>query len=234
MISDIDIKNHSNISNIKVRNDKVIYESNVGIITIPSKQFPLENKRSIRIFSMLNTEPVDILDINIATKLINTFNAHDVKIGQCYINSERLMKMFDDDIRPKLKSYVGWLLLKDRPPIHHCWLVYDNRVILDGTENYSTDFVMETMKGSKNLEEQRKILLDITLEREKLLNSKRFTFGKCSDLYIYIGTECSPMEGKEIYKRLTSKYPNHISYRRSMNSKGMSKFQQMYYETKSK
>lgn len=239
MINNIDILKHKIFENIKVREDKVICKTTGGNITIPSKQFPLDNKRTIKIFSILNTIPKEekdllskFIDEDTFKRLTNTFNSYEYKIGRCYSNVENIINLFDEDIKSKIKSYVGWVFVGGSLPIHHCWLVYDEKFILDSLYDYRNFDIVERL-NNKTIEEQRKILVNFTIETEKMLNSNKFIFGGVSSLYIYVGTESTSELGRNTFNKLTLNYPNHISYSMSgMNSQGLSKFQSLYYNEK--
>ncbi|MFV1457518.1 hypothetical protein VJ282_33535, partial [Bacillus mycoides] len=79
-----------------------------------------------------------------------------------------------------------------------------------------------------DINKQREVFVELTLEVMKLPNSQMRTFGKVMPIYDYVGTVCEPDEGRAEYRKLINTYPNHPSYASGgSNPTGASKMQQM-------
>ena len=128
-------------------------------------------------------------------------------IGKCYYNAQDLVNaLIVGGIESRrIKSYVGWLFIGDTIPVHHCFVMLDDKHVLDygplkQFENF--DKYMDSIDKLKN---------DI-IENDILPNSQRMTFGRALSVIAYVVSECSPKEGEKIRAKLETAYPKHISF----------------------
>ena len=107
----------------------------------------------------------------------------------------------------RIKSYVGWLFIGDTIPVHHCFVMLDDKHVLDfgplkQFENFDVYTDMDSLDKFKN---------DV-VENDVLPNSQKMTFGRALSVIAYIVSECSPKEGEKIRAKLEKTYPKHISF----------------------
>lgn len=152
--------------------------------------------------------------------------------GFCYSNTEKLYHALKEKGIDGIKTFVGWVTAGFLP-IHHCWLVYKDRHVLDGGIS-KVEIKMKELIQEKNItdmETLRDIYSDLVIEEIRMPNSETKTFGKVLPHYLYIGTKCSPQEGREIFNRLIESIPNHPSYQnKGQNLHGASKTQELIYK----
>lgn len=217
---------------LKVRKDKIMIKSHEGNVTVPSKLYPLTNKRTIAFFCFANTKPLTP-EVEHFETIKKVFDEQELMTGYCYRNTERVYAGLLEAGIPQedLKTYVGWLLSGSRP-IHHCWIVYKNEYLLDGsTLNAELKARQVIIKEKINeVQAQREIVTEFMTQSMKMLNSETRAFGQAFPMYDYVGTQCTPNEGRIIYTKLINVYPNHPSYNQAgQNPLGASKTQEMLY-----
>lgn len=223
---------------LKVKSDKVIAKCNKGTVTIPSKAYPIHNQRNIKLFNALNT--IDLTSNEAYTFATNKeideikhiFNNSQIYVGKCYSSIQSIFDYIKDNnyeyILEDIKSYVGWVFVGDTLPLHHCWLVYKDRFILDSTLDILR--LVGTKLNTLSLEQQRIKIANVCKALGQFNNSYKFTFGKCANYMIYVGSECSPKMGINQFTQLRKKYPSHLSYKEDgMNQNGASKLQSLIY-----
>lgn len=198
------------------------------IAVIPSKHYPLSKLSTISLFTTYNTE--EVLDDDIR----QVFDAVDFPVGRCYSNTLRFAEECRRNGISDIRTFVGWITPPSALPIHHCWLVYKENHVLDGGIFKKAELQFaEFVQGNPNLsmQEYRQAMTDFMIEESKKQNSESRTFGKVNPLYWYVGTECNPQDGIDIYNRLIDKFPDHPSYRKpGQNPHGASETQKMIYD----
>ncbi|PGK51806.1 hypothetical protein CN918_28860 [Priestia megaterium] len=216
---------------LKVRRDKVLFKGNGVNITTPSKLYPLSNKNKIQLFSYANTEPLE--DENIK----KIFDNMSFRQGFCYQNTRDIYNALTKDGVTDLQPYVGWVF-SGKEPIHHCWLVHKDKYVIDGSMGQQElEFRELSLKKLQEedrhipIEEAREMMANFLVEKGKLPHSETKTFGQAVSMYVYVGTPCSPEDGRKIFQDLTASYPNHPAYAADgMNQNGASKVQKMVKE----
>ena len=170
-------------------------------VIIPSQMYPLTGK--LQCFTMLNTEPC------IDEQIQEIFDATEAAIGFCYQNTEHLAtNLIEAGINKKrIKTYCGWLFIGEAHPIHHCFLILDDKHLLD----FSVDKepLEIGMEPGLDLEAARKYVVDKFIERRQLRHSERATFGQANRNCLYVASRCKPSEGRKLYNRLVRSFPNH-------------------------
>jgi hypothetical protein len=212
---------------IRIRPDKIIFKHPKMTITIPSKLYPLNNKKTITLFSAFNTEEIENEPV-----VQEVFNSLDFPPGFCYSNTEKLYQALKEKGIDEIETYVGWVTAGFLP-IHHCWLVYKGQHVLDGGIG-KTEIKMKQIIQEKNITDMdalREIYSNLVLEESRKPNSETKTFGQVLPHYLYVGTKCTPQEGRDIFNHLINSFPNHPSYLgEGQNPHGASKTQQMIYQ----
>lgn len=200
---------------------------------IPSDYFPLgsssattDKKDEGEIFYWNNTRTLK------NEKIKKVFDSQKPRIGCCYSNSQN----FYDDLlkagisKHHLKTYVGWVVILNNLPVHHCWLVYKDRYILDLTmfndEKEMLDTIVKKGWDVNNIDDGRKALALLHHQKKNMTNSEKAIFGRTKQYLYYIGCECSPKDGIQIYNDMMKKYPNHVCYD-NIDRNGMTKTQKM-------
>lgn len=193
-----------------------------SVYAIPSDYFPL-NETPI-IFTPYNTYKLK------NNKIKNTFNSLNYYLGYCYSNSENLYNALkkigiqDRDI----KCYVGWLFCGNVLPIHHCWVVYKNKYLLDLSPMLNLEKMYKKCVNMKE-DEVRTYFTKEFMFLNKSINSQKGVFGNVKQNYLYIGSECMPRDGKAIYNNLISAYPNHLICN-NVDTNGLTDMQRRIYK----
>lgn len=212
---------------LKLREDRAVvklYKQDgcfMKSIIIPTVQYPLNG--TYRVFHSGNTE--ELKDQNV----LDIFNNQTYRIGHCYSNTQGLL----DDLLSagyNVKSYAGWLFVgESNLPIHHCWAVLDDNIILDLSDDLD---VMYGMNGhlfsqATTIEEFRELITQFVREAKNQPNSVRCQpVGVPNRLFLYVGCECLPNEARKIYQDLIREFPNH-ECQRNCDTSGINKTQAM-------
>lgn len=217
------------LNNMDIREDRIIATiDNKDIVVVPSNKYPLKNKNDIHVFTSQNTEKLQDIIIQ------KIYDNIDFKIGKCYNNMKNLQKELIEVNITNFKIYVGWVFIDYKTyPVHHCFMVYNDKYVLDPSMQLNTIMFREEIINNPQLSDDiikmREELVKITKKINKLSFSKKSTFGKILDKeMIYVVSECSIRDGENIFKELISTYPDHPIYqRKGMNAHGLSLTQQM-------
>lgn len=186
-------------------------------IIITSQLFPLSGAPEV--FHAGNTE--DCKD----KQLQQIFDSTEAALGYCYTNIENLAMNLKAAGIPKkrYKTYVGWLFPGDTLPVHHAFVVVDNKYMLDFTTNRKyadPDHLKELYikYGDLSEEDLREALAIEFIEESSRPHSQRGTFGRVGINYVYIASQCKPSQGRVIYNRLIRAHPNHPCIRNTTPS----------------
>ncbi|MBP1309274.1 hypothetical protein JOD82_002294 [Paenibacillus sp. 1182] len=189
---------------------------------IPSTLFPLRNKPTMSIYSYVNTQQIN--NDPIAEK---AFNENTYKMGFCYTNTEKMLESFNRYELSEYESYVGWIIINGIP-LHHAWLVYKNIHVLDPSITLVDEIIRE--RKYQSAQEMREQIVELERTFETKPNADYQTFGQAAPFVLYIGSVCSPDNGRQIFNEMIQQFPKHPSYQgQGMNPQGMSTVQQMYY-----
>jgi len=195
----------------------------VGSIIIPTELYPLNNKPVV--FHYENTSRVT------DERVLEVFDSVRYEIGHCYTNTLNLVSRLQEN-GFDAKSYVGWLFVGDNTtPIHHCWCVLGDSV-LDLSDDYSVMYSKENAKNfeGKSYEECQLLIADFCAVARNYPNRQRCApVGTPSPSFLYVGCECSPIEGREIYRKLMGKFPNH-ECERNCDANGYNPTQKVFKE----
>lgn len=174
-----------------------------SVIT-PTVYYPLNNE--YKAFHYKNTRPLEDDTVK------EIFDSVTYQIGFCYQNTDELVSALQEkgyDAKP----YVGWLFVSNNQfPVHHCWCVLDGDIVLDLADDYTV--MLSGANGEhfkdKSLEEARELMVSFAEEAKNHPNSVRCApVGTPTPFMLYIGCECSPMNGRNIYNRLVAEFPDH-------------------------
>jgi len=196
---------------VKIKDKQVIVklydEENKFIksIVLPTQYYPLNDNPEV--FHYKNTQKLK--DETIA----RMFNKIKYIIGHCYTNTENLVRELREE-GIEAKSYVGWLFTeKGQTPIHHCWVVVNGNTILDLSDDFTVMLSGENGNNFDRLEtkiERAQMIASFQQAAREVENSIRCSpVGTPTPFLFYIGCECEPDKGREIYRNLIQQYPNH-------------------------
>lgn len=204
--------------NVIIKENKVVYKrydkSNnfLSSVIVPTDKFPLLND-DIHVFSLWNCE--EITD----SSIIKAIDTVQYEIGHCYENSDKVAKVLRD-IGQEPRIYCGWCFVGEGEfPIHHCWVVLEDRYLIDLSADSNTA-ILEA-QGQYSHEELltwtssqwREWLYDYAKRSKHYKNSERCVLG-LGDGKIYVGCEAScGNDGILAYQALKRKFPKHESDR---------------------
>lgn len=185
-------------------------------LIVPSDYYPVNGKREV--FTFKNCVPVD------DEKILEAFDEVQYKIGYCYQNTLALVKKLKEK-GIEAKPYVGWLFTGNHEyPVHHCWCVVDQSV-LDLSDNWLLPYSPEFKEFAKQFSDSKEAFASFMKEAMKMENHVRCQLvGLPSPSLYYVGTECDPEKGIEIWQNLLGKYPLH-ECQRNCDSEGFNKTQ---------
>ena len=173
-------------------------------IKIPSPMYPVGEP--LEIFLHENTQQIDNKDI------LDAIDQVEFKIGQCYTNAENVV----DELKKqglKAEVYVGWMINGYAFPLHHAWVIFRRKYLIDISDHFDCFFwnLKERDVDIKNIsrEDIQDELIDFTKEALQQKTSLRCTLGKASKRTVYIGTKSSRQKGIDTFNKLMQQYPNH-------------------------
>lgn len=185
-------------------------------LEFPTLTYPLPNVNP-RYFYSKNTEKLE--DETVSNLLDDVY----IRLGMCYDNSSAIYKALKEKgytKEHKVDIYAGWLIPYLTAHLHiafHCWLVIDDKYVIDTTT------VSNTIKRMQEAE-KRGQMPDIK-SREDFAKSERdemdanipfsekYTYGKVSDDFFYIGSKVESTDSAKQYAyNLWNKFPYHPSF----------------------
>lgn len=209
----------------KVRRDKVLFQQEgKASITVPSKHYPLLNKKTIDYFDGYRTLPLG------EAEAINAFNELSFEVGRCYENTQKIQRHFEQKgLGEHVKTMSGWLFSPGGAPMHHAWVVYKDKHVLDPAARVDYFELMNELSQKEekvSLEKMRQLTIDMMKTNQNKPNHQTMTCGQTPPIYVYVGSETSPEEGRKVFQKLTKQYPNHPSYQaKGVNQYGESTLQ---------
>lgn len=220
---------------LTLKDDRIILKSGENKSVIPSDIYPLsrgknQRENDFRVFTVINSNNNHG---EIEEDFKEVFNSMSFLPGLCYHSTEELIKKCKEKGIQDVKPYCGWLVTVDKP-VHHSWVVYKDKYVIDGSMNilaFMSLMQKQAETGDKLSKERlRNHLLEHVKESEQLPNSETRIMGNIPPIFIYIGAEIDPNQGRLIFQDLMSRYPEHPSYSGGgMNGFGVSEFQKKYY-----
>lgn len=192
-------------------------------IIIPSQLYPLSGTPEI--FHAGNTE------VCTNQELQQIFDSTEAYLGFCYSNIENLaLNLKKAGIsKEHYKTYIGWLFIGNQIPVHHAFLVFDGKYLLD----FSTSKIYEQLDQESldklSIEELRNKLAEEFIKEQSKPHSQRATFGKAIQSFLYIASPCKPSQGRLQYNKLIKAYPKHPCIRGTKAS-GITDMQQRIYK----
>ena len=176
-------------------------------INIPTIMYPTKDNR-VEIFTQDNTYPVQ------NEKILAAFNNTEYQVGRCYTNTENLIAALHQ-AGIKAESYCGWLFLyKNQVPTYHCWTVItdgDKKHILDLSADKDLLYPILNTRIKENPGSNAKVLAaEAIAELMKIPNTERCApVGRTQNETLYIGSPCSPNEGRKTNDYLIKTFPEH-------------------------
>lgn len=171
---------------------------------IGGRLYPVNDNASLRMFSHYDTS-----DIVYSDAFINDFNKLNLQNYHCYSNAELIHELCQVH-GINSKYYAGWQFLSQPFPIHHAWVVVDNKAIIDPTvSRREIDVYQNIHKDNPNL---KKVVADkiARVRSSEVLFSNDVLMGQIfKDYIVYIGSEDSKDSARRLIGDLRSKYPDH-------------------------
>lgn len=207
------------------------------IYTIGSKLFPLSKKKNIGVWWSANTKEVERNKTLVMA--MNSITNYEFKVGMCYTNAQVLQQL-GEQFNLNIKYYSGWVFPVQSMPIHHAWVVLDDKIIIDPSIHSS--YINANLRMIENVElfegktkdEVREIYVDFIAEEKKKTKDKvslDCLWGKVPFGYMYFGTEDTYGEAKKRFNELIDSVEVHPSYTYRMDEKtGASPTQELLKE----
>lgn len=213
--------------NFIIKDNKVVFklfdeENNfVSSVIIPTVKYPVNND-TIHVFSQCNTKILE--DENI----IKLFDLANFKLGYCYHNAEGLYHLLKNNGINEVKLYTGWVFPGNINPVHHSWVVYKDKHILDLSNNeYQLKMYLKDNNVEDNVNSVRLAMVDFIKECRNVKNSVRCYPVGLTVESVYVGCEVSSAdEGINIYNHLIKLFPDHDN-NTNLDKKGLNPLFQM-------
>lgn len=174
-------------------------------VIIPTDYYPLNGKYEV--FTYANTEIIR------DEKVLDIFDSVKYRVGKCYQNTLELVGKLKEAGYSAI-PYVGWAFINSyEVPVHHCWCVLNGKHLLDLGDEYTLLYDEENRKnfdGLQSKEEQMEVMVSFREWANLLPNRARcYPVGVATPPLLYIGCPCEPEEGRNIYRSLLARFPNH-------------------------
>lgn len=202
---------------------------------IGSKLYPLSRKKNIGLWKQDNTEMVDKQSLLMKVlQQVEMTKQHTFTVGKCYTNAE-VVRQVGEKLGLKVKYYSGWVFPNSVLPVHHAWVVLDDRILIDTSMSYAyietIAIFMEQMKeaGQSFDSNTRKEMVDRLSKVQKNLLSD-CVYGYVPKQLLYVGTEDTRELAIKRYNDLMHQYPQHPSYQHKNNPDGASETQRLMQE----
>lgn len=137
-----------------------------------SKLYPIANKKQGMYFTSENT--YDMPD-ELKNKIDECLTGINMPIGKCYENSNVILKILKKALKGyKVEFYSGWCFTAPTYPIHHSFILIDNKYIIDtGMRKEEQKLILAIMSMSKKLD---KVALANSVKNiHKNINNKKFS-----------------------------------------------------------
>lgn len=183
---------------VKLRDDDGRFQQS---IIIPTVMYPLNGP--YQVFHAGNTvrteDPV----------MLKAIDKVKYKIGQCYTNTKHVVDALRE-VGYNAVSYAGWLFVGEQTPIHHCWAVVDDNIVVDLCDDHAMQKVVQPNIDQLHDEELKEAFADFVRNTQHWPNSVRcYPIGQPVPWFYYVGCPCEPLVATQIWRNLTQAYPNH-------------------------
>ena len=194
----------------------------VAAYNIPSVYWPLNGPYEV--FHFENTYSFEE-----ESEMIAVFNEQEYMIGYCYDNTKRL----SNALRNKgidVKTYCGWVFISNTIPLHHCWAVATDeeghKTVLDlSCDNYQMHLWFEQREQTDpgwldHGDPREKVAEWLAYALKNLSHAQRcYPCGVLPPTHLYIGCECDPQTGIQMYRNLVERFVDHQCIR-NLNTNG--------------
>lgn len=199
-------------------NDKSKYK-------IPSRMFPISDKKSNTFFTKEMTVPYENLDF------FNLLNQIELPMGHCYSNSEKI-RQIAERLNIQAHYFSGWIIKAGDMPKHHAWIIIEHENGYSIVDSLKDKIFTEAYKRSPinydDVNWRRKHSLSVKeVIKDMPLNSQQIIIGQTPDSILYVGSPDTLENARKIFNDLTKMFPNHPSYMgEGDNMNGRSKLQE--------
>lgn len=203
----------NNKFNISIKNNKFYFQVGKDKHVLGSKIYPIGKR--ISMFHK-NDEELQNKYEHVAKSFESSNWVH--RNGYCYTNAEILHKAFKAH-GVDAKYYAGWVFIGPSYPIHHAWVVVDDRVFDISIHEASQTLLQKQVDEGKDPYSKECAREVKALEAKIYPLNEHFTWGNPPDYMIYVGSEETPTTARIKYNNAMDKTKNHPSYR-SMSKVG--------------
>ena len=193
-------------TDVRYKQDKVVvklYDDDGKFTTsviVPTVMYPLNGP--YQFFTAENTSLA-------GEEMFEAIDRVSYQVGHCYTNTQNVVK----ELRKagfNAVPYAGWLFTNEGTPIHHCWAVVNEKIVIDLSDDQTVMRMGFPEDGSVTKDNVYEFFADFTRVTSKWPNSKRcYPMGQPFPLWLYIGCPCEPEDAVRIWKQLLVQFPNH-------------------------
>ena len=210
----------------KERKKGIEFLSPKGRYMVPSKMFPLSSKKKYKMFHVLNT--VELENEQLAYYLNQAITQHyDEGVGRsgrCYTNAY-VVQQAAEELELNVTYYSGWLFVGPNSlPVHHAWAIVGEDSLVDIAISPGEFDIMQEADFSKP-EFRKDIASKLKDYASTHKDVKYRIYGKVPEGLVYIGSEDTAENARNIFEGLGKEFPNHPSYGGGGNMKGQSQLQ---------
>lgn len=191
---------------IEVKNGKIYFRIGKDKHVFGSKVYPV-GSRGFSIFAADGVKG-DYHEVAAAIERGNWVHRN----GYCYTNAEILHQAFLG-YGIDAKYYSGWIFAGATYPVHHAWVVVDDKVYDISIHVPSTNKIMEQKKNGKDPYSAGSVKEVKALKHIIYPIHENFIWGDVGNTLIYVGSEETPESARLKYNTAMSKIPNHPSHR---------------------
>ena len=194
-----------------------------------TKMFPLPSKSNVFYYNNEVTNPIE------DEQILKVLDSLEFKEGFCYQNSNKIVKALEQ-IGVDAEFYAGWLFYMSDYPVHHSWVVIDDKFVIDMSVNVLAfkEYKKECEANEPDsMDEARRLLIEVNERVEQNNeNSQLGVAGEVPEFAFYIGGKSTPYKARKNFNDMIDQLADeHPTYSRDgMNPHGRSKIQQMRQE----
>lgn len=192
---------------------------------IPSRLFPLSNKKEAGIFTAESTVPFE------DPAFYEEIDKLDLPMGHCYSNSQQILEI-GKRLNLEIFYFSGWFFNPIDMPKHHAWIVIiheDGVSIVDSVKHHLFAKAEELHPIDFKRADWREMSAVGIKKAKKMLPllHQQIIVGKALEQGFYVGSPDTIENARSIFQRLTKQFPNHPAYQGEGDSMtGRSKFQE--------
>ncbi|WP_242306321.1 hypothetical protein [Bacillus cereus group sp. BfR-BA-01317] len=185
-----------------------------------SQFYPLSNLSKLKCFFHDNTLPLPVETVD---KLDELFHNMTFETGNCYENAKTihdLIKKNYKELKPMI--YTGWIFPTPSYPVHHSFVVLNQKHIVDpGVPILELEYMLEQSQKNSSAEEIAKGIANIRNSSKNNRFSEQYVLGKGYQLVIYYAspdTYENSLTIRDYINRIAHKHPSYKQAIQRLNS----------------